>query len=124
MRPTPTFVLLVPVLDQALLLLHSVLGSFTDTTRFRFELDRFGILAQPIRLRVLTTPLLQALAPTFLSRHAFFPQAAHSLDQIFSVSHSFLFLPEELLSASRLLAASTFLQFWHRLPQIQEFRHL
>ena len=51
-RPTPTFILQVPVLDQALLLLHSVLGSFTDTTRFRFELDRFGILARLIRLRV------------------------------------------------------------------------
>ena len=51
-RPTPTFILQSPVLDQALLLLHSVLGSFTDTTRFRFELDRFGILARLIRLRV------------------------------------------------------------------------
>ncbi len=51
-RPTPTFILQVPVLDQVLLLLHSVLSSFTDTTKFRFELDRFAILARPIRLRV------------------------------------------------------------------------
>lgn len=53
---TPTFIWQVPVLDQALLLLRLVLGSFTDTTRFRFELDRFGILAKLTPLLVWTTP--------------------------------------------------------------------